>query len=98
MLKNNEKNASNTLFFVNNTIDGGDIILQESFPIQSDETLRSLILKSKLNASEMVFKAIEMIRNGNIVKRPIEVGQGSYYGWPSRNDVLEFLARGRRLR
>jgi methionyl-tRNA formyltransferase len=98
MLKYKERYASNTLFFVNELIDGGDIILQESFPIESNETLRSLILKSKLNASEMVLKAIKMIRNGNFVTRPIEVSEGSYFHWPSRNDVFEFFAQGSRLR
>ena len=98
MLKNNEKYACNTLFFVNETIDGGDIILQESFPIERDTTLRSLIMDSKFKASEMVLKAVEMIRSDNVVTRPIEVSRGSYFGWPSRKDVLDFLACGRRLR
>jgi methionyl-tRNA formyltransferase len=98
MLKHKENYAANTLFFVNELIDGGDIILQESFPIESNETLRSLILKSKLKASEMVLKAIQMIKNGNFLTRPIEVGEGSYFRWPSRNDVLEFFAQGSKLR
>jgi len=98
MLKNNEQYAANTLFFVNKKIDGGDILLQESFPIQSDETLRSLILKSKLKASAMVLKAIEMIRNEDFVTHPIDINEGSYFHWPTRKDVLEFLDQGKRLR
>ncbi|MFW9973296.1 MAG: formyltransferase family protein [Candidatus Odinarchaeota archaeon] len=98
MLKNNEKYAANTIFFVNKKIDGGDILLQESFAIEGQDTLRSLILKSKLAASEMTLNAIELIRSGDFITHPIDVSEGSYFHWPTRKDVLEFLNRGKKLR
>jgi methionyl-tRNA formyltransferase len=98
MLKNGEDAAANTLFFVNEKLDAGDVLLQESFPIRADDTLHSLIKKSKWQAGDMIARAIEMIRSGDYVTRPLAIDQGSYFGWPTKKDVREFWARGRKLR
>jgi methionyl-tRNA formyltransferase len=98
MLKNGESHAANTLFFVNERLDAGDVILQESFPIRADETLRSLLKRSKAMAGEMVARVIKMIKDGAYQTYPLETDRGSYFGWPSREDVRAFWARGGRLR
>lgn len=98
MLKNGEKFAGNTLFFVNEQIDGGDILIQESFPIEDKDSLYSLIARSKLKASDVLLKGISTVRNGSYSITEMNMNQGSYFGWPSRKDVVAFLRAGRRIR
>jgi methionyl-tRNA formyltransferase len=98
MLKNNEKDAFNTIFFVNEVIDGGDILLQRSFPIERNDTLNSLILRSKLHASELIYDAIERVREGGYEIHAIDPKQGSYFSWPTKKDVKQFREIGRKLR
>jgi methionyl-tRNA formyltransferase len=83
---------------VNEVIDGGDILLQRSFPIERNDTLNSLILRSKLHASELIYDAIERVREGGYEIHAIDPKQGSYFSWPTKKDVKQFREIGRKLR
>lgn len=98
MLANNEREGGLTLFFVNEKIDAGDILVQKKYPISSEETLDSLIKKSKKIGADMVLEGIERIERGQFTTTPLELEGGSYFGWPARKDVLSFLENGRKLR
>lgn len=98
MLKNGEKNAFNTVFFINKSIDGGDILAQQSFPIENNDTLHSLITKSKIFAADVIHDSIKLVRNGDYKVRVIDPNNGSYFGWPSKKDVYQFHLAGRKLR
>lgn len=98
VLANNEKEAGVTLFFVKEKIDAGDILIQKKFPISRNDTLDSLIRKSKRIGAEMVVEGVRMINSGKYTTRPLELEGGSYFGWPTRMDVLRFRANGRKFR
>lgn len=98
MLKNKEELGGLTLFFVNEAIDAGDILVQRKFPILAGDTLDSFIKKSKKIGAQMVIDGIGMIEKGAFKTTPIEISGGSYFGWPTRRDVLEFLGNGRKFR
>lgn len=98
MLANNEKEAGITLFFVNEKIDAGDVLIQRKFPIQPDDTLDSFIRRSKRIGAEMVVEGIKKIAQGNIQTYPFDMSKGNYYGWPTREAVHRFLSYGRRFR
>ena len=67
-------------------------------PISSEETLDSLIRRSKRIGAEMVVEAIQKISKGVVKTTPLEMEGGSYFGWPSRADVLKFIENGKRFR
>jgi len=98
MLKHGETEGGMTLFFMNERIDGGDILVQERIPIHPYDTLRSYIRRSKLVGADVVAKGIEKIRSGNYEPQPMPQKDSSYFGWPSRREVREFRASGKRLR
>jgi methionyl-tRNA formyltransferase len=98
MLANNEKEAGATLFFINERIDAGDVLIQRRFPISPADTLDSLIKKSKKTGAEMVAEGIRRIADGKYETVPLDLEDGSYFVWPERKEVLRFLAGGKRFR
>ncbi len=98
VLANNEKEGGSTLFFVNDRIDAGEVLVQRRFPVRDDDTLESFIRRSKRIGAEMVVEGVAKIAAGNVETRSLDMSRGNYYGWPGREDVKRFLAHGRRFR
>jgi len=98
MMKNGETKGGVTLHFANNHIDRGDILIQEVIPMNPHESLRDYIFRSKMKGVEVVLRGIEMVRSGDYQRLPMPESGGSYWGWPTREAVREFLASGKRLR
>ena len=98
VLANNEEEAGITLFYVNEMIDGGDVLIQRLYPIENTETLDSFIRRSKKMGAEMIIEAIDKISADNVKTYPLDMGKGSYFGWPKREDVRRFLDNGRKFR
>jgi methionyl-tRNA formyltransferase len=95
-LYHNEKESGITVHKINAGIDTGDIIAQRFVPIQPEETLHSLILKTKRQGAKIMIDVIDDFRHERI--RAVKMsGTGSYFTFPSRKEVLEFKQRGRRL-
>ena len=97
-LANGEQRSGVTVHFMVPGIDGGDIILQREIPISSDETLNSLMRKSKTVGADLVLEAIMRFANGPVPVSPNPSDAGSYFSFPERQDVKRFRAKGRRLR
>lgn len=98
VLANGEKEAGSTLFFVNEKIDAGDVLVQRRFPIHAHDTLDSFIRTSKKIGAEMVIEGIEKISKGYFETKPLDMSKGNYYGWPKKEDVKRFRSCGRRFR
>ena len=95
-LYHGEKEAGITIHKIRKGIDTGEIILQRHVPIDHDETLHSLMQKSKTEGAKLMKEVIEGFRNNSILYRRME-GKGSYFTFPVRKDVSKFKGRGRRL-
>jgi methionyl-tRNA formyltransferase len=98
VLANGEARTGVTVHAMTPGIDGGDILRQEAIEIAPDETLRSLMTKSKLLAAQAVLDVVEQFREGTVRRTPNPPDEGAYYSFPTRADVHRFKARGRRLR
>jgi len=97
MLANGEKKAGVTLFFVNDKIDAGDILVQRVFDIRDDDTLDSFIRRSKSIGAESVVEGIKKVAEGGYETRPIDCTKGRYFGWPDGKAVGRFRAAGRKF-
>jgi methionyl-tRNA formyltransferase len=97
MLANGEKVAGVSIFFVNEDIDGGDLCGQRIFEIGEHETLDEFLRRSKAVAADLLLDVLRDIDDGSVSRRPLELGKGSYFSWPGREDVRRFRAAGRRL-
>jgi len=96
-LANGEKQAGVSVFFLNERIDGGLLCGQRVFDVQPDETLDQFVRRSKEIAGELLIEVLGKIRDGTVSVSELDVTKGSYYSWPTREDVRRFAATGRKL-
>ena len=93
----NEKSVGMTVHEINPKIDDGRIILQREVDIESGETLDALIKRTKRIGAHLMIEAIEMIRSGTVKYIENRAEEGSYFSFPTREDVKEFRRRGKRI-
>jgi methionyl-tRNA formyltransferase len=86
-----------TVHEINKKLDDGRIILQEKVPIETGETLDKLIRRTKWLGAQVMIRALEAIRTETVeyLENPAEAG--SYFSFPTRQDVVEFQRRGHRI-
>lgn len=95
-LKNDEPEAGVSVFFIDEGIDTGDILVQKTIPIEPDDTLDKLIHKTKKLGMDSLLRAINMIESKNL-KTFKPSGEGSYYTFPTNKDVREFINAGKKF-
>jgi methionyl-tRNA formyltransferase len=96
-LFNGEKVVGVTIHKIDLKIDEGEIILQKQVPIKPGESLDALIKRTKRLGARFMVEAIEMIRNGNVQYKENRPEEGSYFSFPTREDVRKFREMGHRL-
>jgi methionyl-tRNA formyltransferase len=96
MLANGETQAGVTIFRVNSGIDTGDVVGKRLFPIHPGDTLHSFVIRAKQEACDLALETIGQAQSGRLVCAPL-TGEGSYFGWPTREAYLRFRAAGRKL-
>jgi len=96
MLAKGETQAGVTIFRVGAGIDTGQVLGKRRFPIEPDDTLDSFIRRAKREACDLALETLDRIDAGAAEATPLE-GEGSYYGFPTREGYREFRQRGRRL-
>lgn len=96
VLKNNEKVTGVSVFFVDEGIDSGEIISQEVVDIRNLSQEELIIITKKIGM-DLVYESIIKIINNNYVLIENPDALSSYYGFPKREDVLEFKKLGKRF-
>jgi len=92
-----EETISITIHEINPKIDNGRIILQKDYDIHPNETLDSLMKRTKRIGAHHMVQAINMIKSGSIKYIENEAARSSYFSFPRREDVKEFKRRGKRI-
>jgi methionyl-tRNA formyltransferase len=93
---NGEKNHGAMWHFVERTIDTGDVIAFEEFPLGKNETAASLMVKCIKKGIEMFPKVISQLLTDNITRIP-QSENSSYYGkkdFPAGNGYIDFKQNG----
>jgi methionyl-tRNA formyltransferase len=99
VLANDEEVTGTTVHFMNEAIDAGDIILQERVKISGDDTLHSLVCRTKIEIGPpLVLEAISRIEDGTVEAKPMNAADGSYFSFPNREAVARFRRHGRKFR
>ena len=96
VLKNNEKYTGASVFFVDEGIDSGDIIIQRKIEIKN-KTQQELIEISKKIGMELIAESITMIKNNNVRVFDNDNSKMTYYSFPKKYDVQEFLKSGKKV-
>ena len=96
VLRNNEKETGVSVFFVDEGIDSGKIIVQEAIPID-EKSQEELIRTTKKIGMDLINRSIVKIINNDLdfIDNPDE--KSTYFGFPTKKDVIAFKKAGKRF-
>ena len=94
VLKNDEDYTGVSVFFVDEGIDSGPILVQKKVEI-GDRTQEELIRDTKKLGMDAILEAIALIKEGDYDLKPNPDEDMSYFSFPEREDVEEFWEKGK---
>lgn len=99
VLANGETKTGVTVHYMNEKVDDGPILVQKEVPILPDDTLHSLVLRSKVQFGGLALaEAVAKLAAKDFSTADNDSSKGSYFSAPTAEAVAEFHARGRRFR
>lgn len=96
VLKNGEKRTGVSVFFVDEGIDSGPILVQNPVEI-GGMSQEELIRVTKKMGMDAILESIEKIHSGNYQLLENDASQMTYFTFPTKEDVKAFLAAGKRF-
>jgi len=96
VLRNGETESGVSVFFVNEGIDSGPILVQERLQIKG-LSQSELIAKTKLLGMEALVVAVKKVIANQLETMPNDDSESSYYHFPTRADVQAFYRAGGRF-
>jgi len=96
VLKNNEKYTGVSVFFVDEGIDSGPILVQKRVEI-GNRTQEQLIRDTKRLGMDAIIEAVDLIHSGKYELMGNDDAEKTYFSFPTRQDVKEFLRRGKKF-
>jgi methionyl-tRNA formyltransferase len=96
VLKNGEPDTGVSIFFVDEGIDSGPILIQRKVEI-SGQSQEQLIFETKRIGMECMIEAINKIESGDKKVLPNSDSESSYFSFPTKEDVKEFKKKRKRF-
>ena len=96
VIKNQEKETGVSVFFVDEGIDSGPIIVQRRVKL-SNKSQRQLIKETKQLGMEAIIEGISLIKQERVQLMLNDNTEMTYFGFPTREDVVEFGKVGGRF-
>ena len=96
VLKNGETHTGVSVFFVDEGIDSGPILVQNKLAI-GNRSQAELIDVTKKMGMDAILESIDKIHLGNYELIENDAAQMTYFTFPTRDDVKAFLAAGKRF-
>lgn len=96
-LHNREKEAGVTIHRINEEIDAGEVLAQIRYPIESQDTKFSLLMKSAQRGTGALIGVLKKIKKGIPLKPMALKGAAQYYSLPKKMHFQQFYARGGKL-
>lgn len=91
-----EKNVGVTIHYMAEKLDQGRVLLQEQQPIHLGESLDHLILRSKKYGAHCMAKVLRQIAENSAAPLALDHTLGSYFTFPTADEIREFHRRGLR--
>lgn len=98
VLANGEAETGVTVHYMDEKLDNGGIILQSKVAIRPEDTVHSLIARTRSLGATLVLQALEHIERGTVSITPNDSEDATYYSFPTAEDVKMLLRRGRKFR
>lgn len=89
-LLNGETKIGSTVHMVNEKIDYGDIIIQDTFEVEPEDTLEKCMEKGKVLGAKLAIRCLELIERGTMQATKKDYTGAGYYSFPTREDVVNF--------
>ena len=96
VLKNNEKYTGVSVFYVDQGIDSGPIIVQKKVPI-GDRSQEELIKYTKKLGMEAIAEAVDRIEKDDVKLITNDAAAKTYFTFPTKEDVKVFRQNGKRF-
>ena len=96
VMKNNEKETGVSVFFVDDGIDSGPILVQKRLEI-GNRTLDELIRHTKRIGMDAIIEAVDLIHAGGYDLIENRDEDKTYYSFPTPEDVEEFKRLGKKF-
>ena len=94
VLLKKEKHTGVSVFKMDEGIDSGPIISQKKISISKNTTQKDLIIRTKKIGMELIIESVEKIKSGKIDYINNPIGKGTYFSFPKKSDINEFLKQG----
>ena len=91
-----EKSSGVTVHHMVAKIDEGDALYQGELPIEHGESLDHLIQRAKRHGAHCMARVLRQIRDGEVNRIPLDHAKGSYFTFPTSEEIREFRRRGLR--
>ena len=83
-----------SVFKMDEGIDSGPIISQKKISIAKGTNQKDLIIRTKEIGMELIIESVEKIKSGKIDYIDNPIGKGTYFSFPKKSDVNQFLKQG----
>jgi methionyl-tRNA formyltransferase len=91
-----EKTVGLTIHYMVSKLDEGQALLQDEQRIVPGETLDQLIRRSKRHGAHAMAKVLRQLRDGTSSSKVMDQSKGSYFTFPTADEIKEFHRRGLR--
>jgi methionyl-tRNA formyltransferase len=99
VLAHGEETTGVTVHYMNEELDDGPIIVQKEVPIDPDDTLHSLVLKSKVGyGASALAEAVDTIMRAEVKTKENDAEAATYFSFPDAAAIACFRERGRKVR
>jgi methionyl-tRNA formyltransferase len=92
-----EPKAAVTVHYMVEKLDAGDIIVQLPVPIQPEDSLHDLMVRSKQVGVQALLEAVGRIEKGTVRGQPMDTRHATYFSFPTRADAQRLRQMGRAL-
>lgn len=97
VLFKNEKFTGCTIHRMDSKIDNGDILMQKEIEISNDDTIFSLLSKTKSIGGDLMVKVIEELYQNKLKPIKNHTSEKNYFTWPSLKELYLFRKNGGKL-
>jgi len=99
VLAKGEEYTGVSVHFMAEKVDAGNILVQVKEKIADEDTFYTLVgrLKTTIGPAALL-TALDKIANNDMTMITNDISQGSYFSFPTRQDMKRFQSRGRRWR
>ncbi|MCS4133930.1 methionyl-tRNA formyltransferase [Salinibacter ruber] len=99
VLANGEEKTGVTVHYMNEDLDDGPIIVQKEVPIRANDTLHTLVLRSKVQyGASALADAVQQIESETFETKDNPEGEATYFSFPDAEAIQRFRKQGRKIR